>query len=190
MSFTERDEAIASWLAQVGQAIAKRCCEAQIARRYGCRYFPDLEISEGGVIARCCNSLVASTVWQLRQPLIELGDELSVYWGWHHERLYLQGVRMSETPGVYNAGIPRPQKNSFESQLQASAYISVPLLLTGQLQLKQKLTAFEDIVCAVSDDLKKFRDPVLTHEVDILDASQSNIVNQIEEIAAIYGGVE
>jgi hypothetical protein len=75
MNFTQRDEAIASWLAQVGHAIA---------RRYGCRYFPDLEISEGGVIARCCNSLVASTVWQLRQPLIELGDELSVYWGWHH----------------------------------------------------------------------------------------------------------
>ena len=75
MNLTERDEAIASWLAQV--------CHA-IARRYGCRYFPALEISEGGVIARCCNSRVASTVWQLRQPLIELGDELSVYWGWNH----------------------------------------------------------------------------------------------------------
>jgi hypothetical protein len=93
MNLTERDEAIASWLAQVGHAIAKRCCEAQIARRYGCRYLPDLEISEGSVIARCCNSLVASTIWQLRQPLIELGDELLVYWGWHHDRLYLQGVR-------------------------------------------------------------------------------------------------
>ena len=75
MSFTERDEAIASWLAQVGSAIA---------RRYGCRYLPDLQISEGGVIARCCNSLVASTVWQLRQGLIESDDELTVYWGWHH----------------------------------------------------------------------------------------------------------
>ena len=75
MNFTERDEAIASWLAQVGSAIA---------RRYGCRYFPDLEISEGGVIARCCNSRVASTLWQLRQGLIDLGCEFSVYWGWHH----------------------------------------------------------------------------------------------------------
>jgi hypothetical protein len=26
---------------------------------------------------------------------------------------------MSETPGVYNVGIPRPQKTSFEFQLQA-----------------------------------------------------------------------
>ena len=102
MSFTERDEAIASWLAQVGQAIAKRCGVAQIARRYGCRYFPDLEISEGGVIARCCNSLVTITVWQLRQPLIELGDELSVYWGWHHERLYLQWEVSSERTRAYN----------------------------------------------------------------------------------------
>jgi hypothetical protein len=75
MSFTERDEAIALWLAQVGSAIA---------RRYGCRYLPDLEISEGGVIARCCNSRVASTLWQLRQGLIDLGCEFSVYWGWHH----------------------------------------------------------------------------------------------------------
>jgi hypothetical protein len=72
---TERDEAIAFWLAQVGHAIA---------RRYGCRHFPDLEISEGGVIARCSNSRVASTVWQLRQGLIDLGCEFSVYWGWHH----------------------------------------------------------------------------------------------------------
>lgn len=75
MSFTQRDEAIASWLAQVSHAIA---------RRYGCRYFPDLEISSGGVIARCSNSRVASTVWQLRQGLIDLGCEFSVYWGWHH----------------------------------------------------------------------------------------------------------
>jgi hypothetical protein len=75
MNFTQRDEAIASWLAQVGHAIA---------RRYGCRYFPSLEISEGGVIARCSNSLVASTVWQLRQTLFESGEELSVYWGWRH----------------------------------------------------------------------------------------------------------
>lgn len=75
MNFTQRDKAIASWLAQVGSAIA---------RRYGCRYFPDLEISEGGVIARCCNSRVASTLWQLRQDLIDLGCEFSVYWGWHH----------------------------------------------------------------------------------------------------------
>ncbi|HEY9601251.1 MAG TPA: hypothetical protein V6C85_06540 [Allocoleopsis sp.] len=55
MNFTERDEAIAFWLAQVGHAIA---------RRYGCQYFPDLEISEGTVIARCSNSCVAGTVWQ------------------------------------------------------------------------------------------------------------------------------
>jgi hypothetical protein len=75
MNFTERDEAIASWLSQVGSAIA---------RRYGCRCFPSLEISEGSVIARCSNSQVASTVWQLRQRLIDLGDELTVYWGWHH----------------------------------------------------------------------------------------------------------
>lgn len=27
---------------------------------------------------------------QLCQPLIELGDELLIYWGWHHERFYLQ----------------------------------------------------------------------------------------------------
>lgn len=73
-----------------------RSCEivallrSAIARRYGCRYFRDLEISEAGVIARCCNSLVASTVWQLYQPLIELGDELLVYCLWHHERLDLQ----------------------------------------------------------------------------------------------------
>lgn len=72
---TQRDEAIAFWLAQVGSAIAQR---------YGYRYFPNLEISERCVIARCCNPRVASTVWQLRQPLIELGDELSVYWGWNH----------------------------------------------------------------------------------------------------------
>jgi hypothetical protein len=69
---TQRDEAIASWLAQVGHAIA---------RQYGCRYFPDLEISEAGVIARCSNSRVASTVWQLRQGVIDLGCEFSVYWG-------------------------------------------------------------------------------------------------------------
>ncbi len=75
MNFTQRDEAIASWLAQVGHAIA---------RRYGCRYFPSLEISEGGVIARCSNSLVASTVWQLRQTFLVSGDVLSVYWGWRH----------------------------------------------------------------------------------------------------------
>jgi hypothetical protein len=75
MNFTERDEAITFWLAQVGHAIAQR---------YGCRYFPALEISEGGVIARCSNSRVASTVWQLRQGLIDLGCEFSVYWGWHH----------------------------------------------------------------------------------------------------------
>lgn len=72
MNFTQRDEAIASWLAQVGHAIA---------RRYGCRHFPNLEISEGSVIVRCCDSLVASLVWQLRQTLIESGEELSVYWG-------------------------------------------------------------------------------------------------------------
>jgi hypothetical protein len=42
------------------------------------------DIRGEGVIARCSNSLVASTVWQLRQTLIESGDELSVYWGWHH----------------------------------------------------------------------------------------------------------
>jgi hypothetical protein len=87
---TERDEAIAFWFAPVGHAIARSAPAKLIARRYGCRYFPSLEISEGGVIARCCNSRVASTVWQLRQPLIELGDELFVYWGWHHDRLYLQ----------------------------------------------------------------------------------------------------
>ncbi|MBD0345929.1 MAG: hypothetical protein ICV55_07380 [Coleofasciculus sp. C3-bin4] len=75
MSFSERDEAIASWLSQVSHAIA---------RRYGCRHFPGLEISEGTVIARCSNSRVASTIWQLRQGLVERGDELTVYWGWHH----------------------------------------------------------------------------------------------------------
>ena len=75
MSFTERDEAIASWLAQVGHAIA---------RRYGCRHFPNLEISDRGVIARCSNSLVASTVWQMRQGLVESGDELTVYWRWSY----------------------------------------------------------------------------------------------------------
>jgi hypothetical protein len=87
---TQRDEAIASWLAQVGHAIARSAPAKLIARRYGCRYFPNQEISEVSIIACCCNSPVASTVWQLRQPLIELGDELFVYWGWHHDRLYLQ----------------------------------------------------------------------------------------------------
>lgn len=43
MSFTERDEAIASWLAQVGHAIAKRCGVAQIAGKMG-------EPIEGGFI--------------------------------------------------------------------------------------------------------------------------------------------
>jgi hypothetical protein len=75
MSFTQRDEAIASWLSIVGGAIA---------RRYGCRYLPKLEISEGGIIARCSNQGIASTVWRLRQTLIESGDELSVYWGRQH----------------------------------------------------------------------------------------------------------
>lgn len=75
MSFTQRDEALASWLAQVSSAIG---------RRYGCRHFPNLEISEGRIIARCSNQGIASTVWQLRQTLIESGEELSVYWGWRH----------------------------------------------------------------------------------------------------------
>ncbi len=93
MSFTQRDEAIAFWLAQVGHAIARSTPAKLIARLYGCRYFPALEISEVGVIARCCNSRIASTVWQLRQGLIDLGCEFSVYLGWHHNRLYLQGVK-------------------------------------------------------------------------------------------------
>jgi hypothetical protein len=49
---------------------------------------------------------------------------------------------------------------------------------------------FWDIVSSLDQDLKRFNDPVLIRETDILDAICCNIDSRLEEIRAIYGGVE
>lgn len=59
-----------------------------------------------------------------------------------------------------------------------------------RLSTQEKLTVFEDVMCGLSDDLIKLKDPVLDRELDILNAIHTNIVGRIEEIAAIYGGIE
>ncbi len=59
-----------------------------------------------------------------------------------------------------------------------------------KLPTTQKMEAFWDLVTALSADLSRFNDPVLTRETDILDAICSNIDSRLEEIKAIYGGVE
>jgi hypothetical protein len=59
-----------------------------------------------------------------------------------------------------------------------------------RLPLKQKLAAFEDIVCSLSTDVRKLDDPALNNSLDLLDTIESNIRDRIDEVIAIYGGVE
>lgn len=72
MSFTERDEAIAFWLAQMGHAIA---CED------GPEYLPDVEIFERSIVVRCRNCCIAGEVWEFRDTVLSFGCDFTVRYG-------------------------------------------------------------------------------------------------------------
>jgi hypothetical protein len=55
------------------------------------------------------------------------------------------------------------------------------------LSTAEKMEVFWNIVSSLDQDLKRFNDPVLGRELDILDGITSNIDGRLEEIAAIHG---
>ena len=56
-----------------------------------------------------------------------------------------------------------------------------------QLPTAKKMELLWDVVSLVSQDLSRFKDPVLERETDIRDGICCNIDQRLEEIAAIYG---
>ncbi len=56
-----------------------------------------------------------------------------------------------------------------------------------RLPTAKKMEVFWDIVSSLDQDLKRFSDPVLERETDILDAICCNIEQRLEEIKAVYG---
>jgi hypothetical protein len=69
-----------------------------------------------------------------------------------------------------------------------SPSIGEELLTTfEQLPTAKKMELLWDVVSLVSQDLSRFKDPVLERETDILDGICCNIDQRLEEIKAIYG---
>jgi hypothetical protein len=56
-----------------------------------------------------------------------------------------------------------------------------------RLPTAKKMEVFWDIVSSLDQDLKRFSDPVLDRETDILDGICCNIEQRLEEIKAVYG---
>jgi hypothetical protein len=72
---------------------------------------------------------------------------------------------------------------------EPSTHTSEGLLLAGfeRLPTAKKVSVFEDIIYALNEDLRRFNDPVLVHNLDILDGICCNIEQRLEEIKEIYG---
>lgn len=56
-----------------------------------------------------------------------------------------------------------------------------------QLPTREKLSVFEDVLAALSDDLGRFNDPVLGRELDVMGGLCSNLQNRLQELVAVYG---
>jgi hypothetical protein len=58
-----------------------------------------------------------------------------------------------------------------------------------RLSITEKLAVFQDIVCSLSADLTELHDPVLNNSLDLLDTIEGNILDRVDEIAAVYGEI-